>query len=156
MRWTALALLAPAAVAAPLDRAEVTRCLAAAVAEAERMEACMEILRAPCDPLLTAERFVRYGDCASDLARRIEAQARADLADRAPLMPEPERIELEAALDGALDAGRRRCLGSAPAGTPLEVARALEGECRLRSAALVAHILEFHPSRLIARPEDAT
>ncbi len=144
---------AAAAAAAPLDRGALTRCLAGAVASGGAGRECLTILRAPCGGA-GARGDAAYAACAEALAEGFARAARGLLAARAPFASTAERGALRAALARALREGRRRCSGADERDGAVAAAR--RAECRLLRAALIAHLVEFHPRRLIGRlPEDA-
>lgn len=94
--------------------------------------------------------MVRYGDCLTALADGYAGHARAVIDARAPMLSRRDSRALAERLLQGTRAARRQCEAAAPAAAPLELAHAARAECRLRYAALLAHMIEFHPRRLIA------
>ncbi len=157
MRWTVLAaavlaVCGPAAAhsagdSAALDQVALARCLAREIPGGDG-RACMQILRAPCASFFEAGALVDYSDCAQKLGRALIRAAKSGVEERAALMPEAQTARLLEAIGQAETSARLRCEAAAPATAPLEIAHAARADCRLRYAALIAHLAEFYPERL--------
>ncbi|MGF1503209.1 MAG: hypothetical protein ACFBSD_15485 [Paracoccaceae bacterium] len=135
-----------AAAAICFQRAFEARGIGAAAAG----EDCLAVLARPCRA--AADALGPLTGCLDAHADRFAAKASGAAGHLAPFLSPSERAQLA----DAVETGRARIAPAcARRVAPLEEeARPLaRASCRLGLAAALAHLVEFHPKRLISRPE---
>ncbi|MEO0622336.1 MAG: hypothetical protein AAF183_08915 [Pseudomonadota bacterium] len=144
---TALVLtLASPALATPPNLAESTRCLAEVVALEMNPRLCTMAVSQPCAGHREAE--ARHGACLTALTEAYADHAANTVADRAPMTDAATTRALTAWIDRGRAQAGRLCNGA-------ETATA-GAECRLLFTAVLAHMIEFHPRRLVDAADEET
>ncbi len=148
----AVALAQPAG-AVEIGVQEATRCLSGELEGGRDGWRCLDVLAAPCAE--TASPALR-ADCITSLARDWSAYTHALLDRLEGRYAAAEMAEIRAAVAELRAAATERCRDLPETAMAQGRPAAPLGECLLHGAALLAHLLEFHPSRLISRPEAET
>ncbi|MEM9147217.1 MAG: hypothetical protein AAGC57_13560 [Pseudomonadota bacterium] len=142
-----------AARAEPPNRTETTRCLAEALSAGLSPVRCLELLRAPC---------ASAPEMAACIDRLIDAHARHAewlITARAPMTPPATTEALARLLASARSGAAAQCadaLADTDRAPRAGAAQTAPAECRLLMVALMGHMIEFHPRRLVSPgPEES-